>query len=294
MAVQDQWKTVKNNWLIIVLLIVLVGFPYFAERGNSLFGLNTQSFNERAMGTANYDSGMMKYEIMPNPFSGDLAPPVEDRKITKTSSLSTEVERETFQNTEQKLKNIVSSSNSFLLNENVNKYGQGRKSYFSGIYNLKVNVRKYDAVLSQLKQIGEVQSFSENTQDITGTYTNIQTELEAERARLERYNQMLAEATTVADKIELNDRIFNQERTVKYLEDSLKNQDEQVEYATIYVQMAEKQSEFAGLAFITFGQLVRGLVSSTSNLLELLFSILPWIIVIIIVWLAVRWRKRKK
>ena len=104
---------------------------------------------------------------------------------------------------------------------------------------------------------------------------------------------MLAEATTVADKIELNDRIFDQERTIKYLEASLQNQDEQVEYATIYFQLTEKQSEFVSLAFVTFGQLITNLVSSTSNVLKMLFSILPWIIAAVIIWLGVRWGRRR-
>lgn len=300
MTLQEQWKTMKNNWLVIVIvLLAMVFFSVGDELLSSVSysGIYAGDYGESvgilAESVGYAPSRMMKSGFYPPIGTDDFAPEVEDRKITKTASLSTEVELGTFQNAEQQLKMIISSSNSFVLNENVNKYGLGKKSYYSGNYNLRIDIQKYDAVLSQLKQIGEVQSFSENAQDITGTYTNIQTELEAERARLARYNQMLAEATLIADKIELNDHIFNQERTIKYLEDSLQNQDEQVEYATIYVQITEKQSEFASMTFVTFGQLVTGLVSSTSSVLELLFAVLPWAIVIVAVWLGVRWIKRR-
>ncbi len=300
MTLQEQWKTMKNNWLIVLILIVMA---IFFSAGDELLsavsssggyaGDYGESVGMMAESIGYAPSRMMKSGVYPSIGNDDFAPEAEDRKITKTASLATEVERGTFQDAEQQLKMVVSSSNSFLLNENVNKYDRGRKSYYSGSYNLKIEVKKYDAVLSQLKQIGEVQSFSEKAVDITGMYTNIQTELEAERARLQRYNQMLAEAEVIADKIELSDRIFNQERTIKYLEEALRNQDKQVEYATIYVQITEKQSEFAGIALVTLGGLVHGLVSSVNNLLRLVFVALPWVLIVLIVWLGVRWVRRK-
>ncbi|MDO8656575.1 MAG: DUF4349 domain-containing protein [Nanoarchaeota archaeon] len=302
MTLKDQWKKMKDNWLIIIVLVLVAGFLYGGDDiissiqySGNYAGDYGDPIGMMAESVGYGSTRMMKSGIMP-PISsgGDFAAEVDDRKITKTASLSTEIEFGTFQEGERQLKAIISSTNSLLLNENVNKYDQGRKSYYSGSYSLKVDVRVYDAVVSQLKQIGEIQSFSENAQDITGTYTNIQTELEAERARLQRYKQMLAEATLIADKIELNDRIFNQERTIKYLEDALTNQDEQVEYASVYLQMSEKQSEFANVAFVTFGQLVTGFVSSASNVFKLLFSILPWALGAVILWLIVRWVRNRK
>jgi len=296
MTLKDQWKKMKDNWLIIVILVLIAGFFYGGDEllSTESFGRSySPDYGESLEIAAEY-APMMKLGISRSYGDDAFAPEIEDRKITKTASLSTEMEFGTFQEGERQLKAIVSSTNSLLLNENVNKYDRGRKSYYSGSYNLKVDGRVYDAVVSQLKEIGEVQSFSENAQDITGTYTNIQTELEVERARLQRYKQMLAEATLIADKIELNDRIFNQERTIKYLEDALTNQDEQVEYASVYMQITEKQSGFANVAFVTFGQLVTGLVSSASNVLKLLFSIVPWLVTAVIVWLIVRWARNRK
>lgn len=291
----------KNNWLIIVMVILAAGFfyagddlfyraSYSGDYYPTVYGGSTGIVAESVGYTS---SQMMRSGIYPPNIADDFAPEVEDRKITKTSSLSTEVDQGTFPDAEQQLKAIISSTDSLLLNENVNKYDWGRKSYYSGSYSLKVDVRKYDAVISKLKEIGELQSFSEDTDDITGRYTNIQTELAAEKARLLRYEQMLAEAELIMDKIELNDRIFEQERTIKYLEASLQNQDERVEYATIYMQITEKQSDYAGIVLITLGELVHGLVSSVNNLLQLIFVALPWALIAAVVWLGVRWVRRK-
>lgn len=310
MTLKDQWKKMKENWLIILVLVVVVGFFYIGD--DLSYRISSPDYSESyapsygeplgvAAESVNYATPrtMKSSTYIPSVQDG-FAPEVEERKVTKTTSLATKIERGTFQQAEQQLKGILYNelpsryAAPVLLSENVQKYGEDTEAYFSGSYILKVDARAHDTVISQLKEIGEVQSFSENAQDITATYTNLQTELEAERARLERYNQMLVEATLIADKIDLNDRIFNQERVIKYLEESLENQDQQVAYSTIYVQITEERSQFAGIAFVSFGQLITSLVSSASNLLELIFTLLPWAIVIAVVWLGVRWVRKKR
>jgi len=224
----------------------------------------------------------------------NFAPEVTDRKITKTTNLATEVARGTFKDSETKLKSIVTSSESFLLNENVYKYDTGvaRRSYYSGNYQIKVETGKYDPVIVQLKEIGEVQSFSENSDDITGRYTNLKSELDAEKEKLKRYQQMYDDAIIIADKIDLSDRIANQERTIKYLEDALENMDNRVDYSTIYFTMTEKQSDYANIVFVKFAELVSSFVNSFNNLFRFVFWIIPWAIAVLIVGFV--WKRFKK
>lgn len=293
MTIKDQLEMVKENWLIALLLIMIVMLPLLSSPAEVFQGLK---MGQEMMAS---DAAYGMRTIMPYPGEG-FAPEEAERKITKTSSLSTEVEKGAFFQVEEEFKAILFNemprpyAASLLINENIQKYGAGRREYYSGSYTLKVDVRGYDIIISQLKEIGEVQSFSENQADITGSYTTLAEELKAERARLARYHQMLAEAASVADKIELNDRIFNQERTIQYLEKALKNQDEQVSYATIYLQITEKQSEFVNVALVGFGQLATSLVNSLNSLLQLLFAALPYALAAGIVWLIVRAVKRKK
>ena len=177
-------------------------------------------------------------EYMPAP-SESFAPEVTERKLTKSANLNSEVEQGGFKTAEEKLKVIVTSSGAYLLNENVQKY-DAEHPYYYGYYTLKIDSKKYVAVVSQLKEIGAVTSFSENSEDVTGSYTNLQVELQAEQERLQRYQKMFLEATEVSDKITLNDRIFDQERTIKYLQERVKNIDTEVEYSSVYVSLQEK------------------------------------------------------
>jgi len=293
MTFKEQWKRVKENWIIAIIVLAVLLVPMFSGSAGNFASISKSYAGGMAvpemamMDTATARMGGGYYEQ-------DFAPEVTERKITKDAYLSTEVERGEFANAETKLKAIITASNSILLNENVNKYDAGWKTTYNGYYQVKVQVSKYDAIVEQLKALGEVTSFSENARDITGSYLNIQQQLELERERLARYKEMYNEVESVSEKIELSDRIFNQERTIKYLEESLKNKDLQIEYSTISVSLMEKQSEYTNIAVAKFSQLIRSLVNSFNNLLSLIFWAVPWLVGIAVVWIGVRLVKKKK
>lgn len=295
MTIKEQLMKLKENWLLIVIVLVILGFLNFGSIGSisSLSSVGTyMGFEKAAAQDVAYSRG--GYGIAPPPYYGDFAPEVTERKVTKSASLSTEVETGKFKDAESKLKSIVRSTNSYLLNENVNKFDSGWKSYYSGTYQIKVDSKKYNDVVSQLKVIGEVKSFSENSEDITASYKNLEIELAAEKQRLLRYQKMYDEATLTADKIQLSDKIFEQERMIKYLEDSLKNVDQRVDYSTIYITLTEKQSEYANIMLVKFSELARRFVASINSLLTLIFVVVPYAFAAAILWIAVKFFRKKR
>src|SRR3989344_2452930 len=152
--------------------------------------------------------------IKPLPTSAESdvsAPEVKDQMIAKTASMETKVKRGTFLGEEARLKAIVKSSDATMLWQNVETYGEDIAQYSAGRYQIKIDSKKYDAIVSQLKGIGKIESFTENAEDVTKTYADVNIQLENEKKRLERYEQMYTEATLTEDKIDISDRIFNQE-----------------------------------------------------------------------------------
>lgn len=295
MALKDQWNTIKNNWLIaaafaVLILIVLFSgnnVSYAAESYSRSLGWAPEPVSYAETAVAKGGSGIYIYDE-------GFAPEVKDRKITKTASLSNEIKRGHFKEAESQLKSIITAADSFLLNENAGRYGEGLSSYYVGSYQIKVDSNKYDAVISQLKNIGEVTYFNENAEDITERYTNLETELAAEKERLQRYQDMYKETTVIADKIELSDRIFNQERTVKYLEEALKETGQKVEYSTVYVTLTEKQSDYTGIALVKLSELARNLVNSFNSLLTLIFAVLPYAAAGLLAWFGYRFYKKRQ
>ncbi|MBS3116605.1 DUF4349 domain-containing protein [Candidatus Woesearchaeota archaeon] len=290
MTLKDQWMKLKDNWLLFALLVVVVVVMGVVQ------DVPLQSYGQEVW--PYYSSGLAKGEIASIKSTGiaenDFAPEVIERKVTRNAYLRMEIERGEFKTQEEKLKAIVSATNSFILNENVYKSGIGRYESYFGTYTIKVESKKASAVLAQIKELGKISSISENAADITGSYTNLKVELEVERQRLTRYEEMYREAKTIQEKIELNDRIFNQERTIKYLEDSLKNTNQQVDYVTITTELQEKMSEYASITFVTLSEIVRSFVNSTNSVIKLIVFVLPYGMVALVGWSVVRILKRKK
>lgn len=299
MTFKQQLIKVKENWLIVLLIFVVLIIML------SIGGISSQfSGLSRSYSNVNYDmskqaptsyggyAGQSNQVVYPTP-STDFAPGVKERKLIRNSNLGLSVENRQFDSAEARLKAIVTSSGSYLLNENVNRYGTGKDSYRAGYYQIKVEKEKYDSVVVQLKDIGEVSSFNENTVDITGEYVNNEIELGVEQERLARYKEMYAKATIVADQITINDRIFDEERTIQYLQDSLKNKNQQVDYSQISVSLNEKQSGYANLALVKLSDLIHTLVASTNALFYIAFALVPFAAAAAIIWLIVWLIKRR-
>ena len=183
MAIKDQLNKLKDNWLLIAIVLVVM---VFMSGGNNVIS------NARYYAMDSYAGGVaeMAYDTMEKSaayypsYDEGFAPEVEERIVTKTSSMSTEIERGKYKSNEAVLRSIVSAADGFILNENVNQHDEGWKAYYSGYYTIKVPTEDYALVLSQLKEIGEVKSFNENAQDVTGRYTDLNTQLETEKARI--------------------------------------------------------------------------------------------------------------
>ena len=189
MAVKDQWNKLKDNWLLILISVIVI----FVVMGGSsgIFSLiddyssssdygGTSSGYERPSpmsygGTRSYESASYaEPSASPVPYSevalksspsisSDVsAPPLQDQMVAKTASMETKVERGTFANEESTLKSIVKASDAILLWQNVNTYGEGRAQYQAGRYQIKIDATKYDAIISQLKAIGTVESFTKH------------------------------------------------------------------------------------------------------------------------------------
>lgn len=289
MAFKKQLDTLKSNWLFLVILVVIIvavsAIGNVFTDGGYYGGFESLSAPE----AVSYDMERGAYYG-----NSDFAPEVEERVIVKTASLSTKVERGTFSANEATLKSIITASDSFLLNEDVSKVGVGRKQYYRGYYQIKVETSKYGSVIEQLKAIGEVQSFNEDSRDVTGSYIDLQDRLELEKKRLGRYKQMYDEAKDISDRIELNDRIFNQERTIKYLEDSIANIDKRVDYSQVSFTVTEKRSEYSNIVFLKLSDLAKGIVNSVKALIILIVYVLPWIVAIWIIALIVKLFKKKR
>ena len=194
-----------------------------------------------------------------------------------------EVKRGEFKETEEELRSLVKFSDSFILNQNVNKYGES----YHGSYTIKVNNEKYEFFVLQARELGKVLSFNDNARDVTGNIVSLEERIVSEKKVLEDLEELLDDAETNDEKNKIRQQITNQERFIKNLKDNLKNQENRVEYSTVVVNLQEAPSKYYN-DFVGFSELVNKLVRSLNSLLRWLVGVLPWAILGFLVWLIVR------
>jgi len=208
MHIKNQLNKLKDNWLLILILLIIV------------FGsnLNLSQFNT-------FES-----------ISTSKSFAAEERIVT--SSINLKVEVKDFSEKENQLRSLIKENEAILSNQNINKKDE------LGLFTVKVPSKNYDTFISETKNLGKVISFNENQRDITDQYLNNKQELDLEKSRLLKFETMLKDAKEVKDKVQLTDRIFDLERRIKYLEQNSKRNNKLVDYITIWINIYEKQYEF--------------------------------------------------
>ncbi|MGM5484085.1 MAG: DUF4349 domain-containing protein [Nanobdellota archaeon] len=286
MTFKKQFKLIKENWLVLVILLLLMFF--FTASGNIV-----SLFSGSAMNAMDSYGSEMSKSTSYYRGSSNFAPEEEKRKVTTNSRISIETKRGEFYSTEDKMKSIIKSSDSYLLDENENTNGEGLGEYHTGRYTIKVNSKKYDDVVLQLQKLGKVESFYESKTDITGSYYDTKNELESEKERLRRLELLYnSSKTETSDKIELTDKMFDVEKRIKYLEERLEGKSEKVEYSTIHLSLNEKRSGFANASVVKISSILKTMLNSFNTLLVVFAALVPWAILIYFVRLILKISKK--
>ncbi|MGV8086736.1 MAG: DUF4349 domain-containing protein [Candidatus Woesearchaeota archaeon] len=286
----------KYWWIFLVVLIIVVifGLGFFGLMG---FGMTSSSkafgnsyYDENSYSEASYARDISQYlSVVSN---DDFAPEIRDRQLIKTSNIVVETKRGQFFETQTGVNNIIKSSGAIVLSENFQTLGTGNQKYNVNSYQIKIETSKYDSVAAQLRDIGGVVSFSESATDITGAISDINVEIASEKERLKRYEQLVSTTASLNDKILLTDRIFEQDRRIKYLEDRLQNSKQDVAYSTITLRLQEQPPALYGVALVGIGKLFKTMVGSLNALLYFVSAVLPWILAIGIIFFIGRWIMR--
>lgn len=292
MSFKDQLEKIKDNWLLIALFVLGVLMMFFLISGTGFRGAATQSMGASKSlsydGVSNGGYGGVYSEGYYPEQSTSLAPNILERIIIKTASMNVQVKD--FPKAETDLKSYIKSNDAIVTSENVNTdYGK----YKTGYYTINVPTGKYDALTGQLKGIGEVQSFNENANDITGSYVNLQDIISAEKSRLGSYEELYNSTSNIDEKIKLLDSIYSQKNNIKSLEYRLANEGEQVDYSQIHFTLQQKRPAQADVIFATFADLWSSFKASLNVMLYLIAYVLPFALLWLLIWGITRLFRKK-
>lgn len=277
-------KFIENNKGIVIILLIILALMFL---GNSRSPAPMMMKSTSHAESATYDSGMRSLSsgvaLDKNYASGE--------KIRKTANLNLEVEKSDYENTKSKVDALIEGG--LYTNKNEYKSNYGNREYKNYRITIKVPVSQYSMILSQLKEMGNVKSFSESANDLTTQYKDIEAYLSSYKKEKAKVEELLDKTEDIQDIIVIENKLSELQRNIDSYQKQLINIDRQVNYGTIYFSMSEKVSasqiilQWTGLT-----DHLRNIVNGVDSVLVFITSSLGWIVFILLMYGGYKFFKR--
>ena len=193
------------------------------------------------------------------------------RKLIRTVRLS--VETNAFDSFLNDLNQQVAQLDGYVEQSDIsgNSMHQNRPAPRYASLTIRVPADKLDQLILQVEKQGNVTNRSENTQDVTLRYTDLESRKKSLTVEQDRLWELLEKADTLESVIALEERLSEIRYQLESLESQLRLYDNQVDYSTVNLDIQEivQDSDFTPTEPEGFGARVqKGLSKNLASLAE--------------------------
>lgn len=164
---------------------------------------------------------------------------VSERKLIKTVDM--EVETQSYDELLATIQSKTSELGGYI--ESMNTYNGSSYYEYNPIRNADLTIRipkeGLDGFLNAVSDISNVVRRSDNVEDVTLAYVDLESHRDALRTEQERLLQLLEQAETVEDIITIEQRLSDVRYQLESMESQLRTYDNQVDYSTVYLNVEE-------------------------------------------------------
>lgn len=228
---------------------------------------------------------------------------VKNSKIIKTGNMSISITN--FDENTAAIKNFVEANGGYIQNSNIYNRTSGGRDYRSANYTLRIPAEKYDSLKEYLISLGKLEDYSDQIDDVTNEYYDIESRLNTKHREETRLLELLDKADKIEDIIAIESRLSEVRSDIEIYEMRLKGMDELVSYSTLYLNVKENLSGSIQPVGDNLGaRIISGLKSSVNNtvrffealIVGIAYAFIPLISigVIVVVGLFVYRRTNKK
>lgn len=171
-----------------------------------------------------------------------------EQKLIKTVNMSAETTE--FDTLVADVRAKTESAGGYVENSDVGgDYGMDMTRYAYLV--LRIPADQLDNFVNGLKDTTNVRSFSENTEDVTLQYIDMDTHIRALREELDALFTMMEQADSMTDILSIQSQITDVRYEIESYESQLRVYDNQVNYSTIYLDLYEvtRESSTTGKTF---------------------------------------------
>ncbi|GIH99679.1 DUF4349 domain-containing protein [Planobispora takensis] len=220
-----------------------------------------------------------------------------DRAIVYTADMTVRVKDVV--SSADKAKQIVVSAGGYLAQEKSDAYEGGSAS---STLVFKVPPTGYSGVVGRLgKELGKQESIQQSTQDVTEEVADVESRLKSSQSALESLRTLLKQAKTIGQVLEVEREISNREAELESLQARQKKLASLTSMATLTLNLIGPAAEVPAPPEEEPGGFLGGLaagwkafVTALKVALTVLGALLPWLLVIVPVWLVLYWALRRR
>lgn len=264
-----------RKWLCVLLSLLLL--LSLAACGSESAATDNRYDMEYSMGeTAPAEDSSSG--IYGNGAQASTAPQSMSRKWIVTVNLSTETED--MDTLLSQLESQIGAMEGYVEDQNIYNGSaySGSRRYRSASITIRVPADRVDAFVAQVDGISNIVSSSQNRVDVTLSYADTESRLNALRAEEARLLELMAQAETMSDLLEIEGRLTDIRYQLESAASQLKLYDNQVDYATIYLSISEVQ-EYTPVEEKTVWQRIgEGFVKSLKGLWTILVELFVFVL----------------
>jgi len=169
----------------------------------------------------------------------EVGQPADSAKVVRTGSLDLEVRKGAFQSTVERITAQTVGLGGHVAEATTSESGESP----SGSITVRVPGESFDQLLSDLRELGDVQAVTSKGTDVTAQFTDLEARLTALTATRDRLQTVLAEADNVTDILAVQDRITTVQVEIEQVQGHQKLLEDQTSFGTLAITLGEPGAE---------------------------------------------------
>ncbi len=157
---------------------------------------------------------------------------------------------------------------------------------------VRVPADSFQELLDSLADLGKVTDQSTNAQDVTQQITDLDARIAALETSIERLTELMEQATTTEDLLSAEEMLTQRQAELDSLTAQLEYLRDQVTMSTLTVTFTTRES--SGGPSFSWAEAWENLLYSLYSMVNFLVIALPWLVVALVVFFAVRWLVRRR
>lgn len=269
--------------------------PFLAACGQSSPSYKTESFEE------SIDVPLTNIPVPTNTFvnqqdgteGGSSEPIVQGLHVIKTGNMQVQVQD--LDKAKETVLQKVKANKGFTSAADYHDYSSSKQQNIT----IRVASSNFEGLMKDLSSIGYVESQSQNSQDVSEEFVDIQARLKTKREVETRYTEILKSAKTISEILEIEDKLRVIREEIEAKEGRLRYLKDQVSLSTINLTLTQKLENYSKAPERSFfSRLAENMGEGWSDFLSVVVGVMRlwvfWLVIAAMVFGFVKWRKAKK